>query len=52
MSREDIAALGQFCAEVSTLSAITNAHNATVGLWGSYHSNFARKFHVKFAGMA
>jgi len=32
MSREDIAALGQFCAQVSTLSAITHAHNAPAEL--------------------
>ena len=40
MSSEDIAALGQFCAQVSTLSAITHANSAPVELWSSYHKKF------------
>lgn len=32
MSSEDIASLGHFCAQVSTLSAITHAHSSPVEL--------------------
>ena len=43
MLRDDIAALGQFCAQVITLSAITHTQNAPVELWSSYHTNFTKE---------
>ena len=43
MLRDDIAALGQFCAQVNTLSAITHTQNAPVELRSSYHTNLTRE---------